>query len=289
MRRVTPALLLSVLLAGPAVGQEPALDRIEALLITGDYAGARAALERWWSEAGGRDASEAARVRATMLRARMAPDPGAAEKDYLAIALGHPTSPYAPQALLYLGQGLLATGDAARAAAYLRRLVDDYPGNPARSIGLLWLARAHRLDGAAGAACAIARQALRASDADLAALLRHEEEAACTSAGPHPAGTAARTAPADAPPAAPPPPAAGRFTVQSGAFRQVRGAEALAADLRRAGFDARLAHVPASPLLRVRVGRFLDAASARALAARIRAAGFEAMVVADADRERPNR
>ncbi len=282
MRCLIPALLALAVLAGRAHGQAAELDRVDALIAAGDYAGARTAIERWWRDGDDvRRAPAAARVRALMLRARLAPDPAAAERDYLAVALGHPTSPFAPEALLSLGQGFLATRDIVRAASYLRRLVDDYPASPHRPTGLLWLARARRLHGDTATACATTRHALESASADLATLLRREEAAVC----PHAAPAAADSSPAATPDSAPAEPA-GRFAVQAGAFRQPGGARALADRLRRAGHQPRVVLVPGSSLLRVRVGRLADAAAATALARRLGAAGFAAVVVRDADRER---
>ncbi|HEX7118447.1 MAG TPA: SPOR domain-containing protein [Longimicrobiales bacterium] len=287
MRRLIPALLGLFLLAAPALAQDPDLDRVETLIRSGDYAAARSAIDRWWQAVDdGRDVAPEARARAHLLRARLAPDPLTAERDYLAVALGHPTSPHAAPALLSLGQGLLAAGDISRAASYLQRLVDDYPGTPLRTVGLLWLVRARRLDGATASACTLARNGLAAAEGDLATLLRREASAACP-----------RTAPDDDAPAAdgrsdakspddPAPAATGRFAVQSGAFRQARGAHDLADRLRRAGYEPRLVFVAGSSLLRVRVGRFPSAAAADSLADRLRAAGFPAVVVRNADRER---
>ncbi len=302
MGRLILCLLLLAALPHSARAQgESELDRIEALMGAGDYEGARTSLERWWAAA--QDASAGARAQALMLRARLASDPQAAERDYLALALGYPTSTYAPTALLRLGQGFLATGDRARATAYLQRLVDDYPGSPDRTIGLLWLARIHRMDGSAATACALARQGIQiASDDELVARFRDEETAACTRSvaeanEPRTARREAAPTQATEPGAAPPergtPGVAtseptGRFAVQAGAFRQAQGAQTLAANLRAAGYQPRVVRIPGSQLLRVRVGRLPDAASASALARRLVAAGFEATVVGDADKERPD-
>lgn len=265
-------LLLLLALADPAPAQQRTeVDRVETLVAAGEYADARALLERWWQRVSGGEHAEAAiRARALLLRARLAVEPRSAEQDYLAVVLGHPTTPQAAEALLALGQGLLATGDIARAVAYLERLVADYPASPQRGPGLVWLARARRANGNDSGACAATRRGLMdpAADSDLAPLLRIEEAASCRA-----------TAMAPAVPE--------RFTIQSGAFREHRGAAALAASLRKAGFEPRLVFLPGSPpLVRVRVGRFPAAAAAEEHARRLRAAGFTVLVVDDATRER---
>jgi tetratricopeptide (TPR) repeat protein len=296
---VTVAILgvvaLTVVLAPTAHAQENEVDRAEALVAAGDYAGARAALERWWqSPDGGDGAAPALRARALLLRARLATDPAVAEKDYLALAIGYPSAPEAPHALLALGQGLLATGDIPRAITYLERLVHDHPNSPLVPTGRLWLVRAHNLEGRRDAACEAARKgiAVAAGDTDLLALLRAEEAAACA---------AAANATAGATPAGTPAPqrddasrtgenaANARYAIQAGAFRQARGAEELAERLRRAGFEPRIVAVPGSDLRRVRVGRFADPAAAAELIRRLRAAGFTAIVVDDAGSERAPR
>ena len=287
------ALLLAgvVAAAAPAAAQPPSLDRAEALIAQGDYAAAREIVDRWWREepAANPDLVRAGRPRALLLRARLATDPAAAEQDYLALALGYPSAPETAVALLRLGQGLLASGQATRAVTYLERLAVDHPNSPDRAVALLWLARARRHAGRGDAACDAANQAaaIRGAGADLTALIRSEQVASCRRiADARPAGrqTATPTRPAAAQ-REPPRAGAAAFAAQAGAFREQRGAEALAAQLRRAGFEPRLVRLPGSSLVRVRVGRFTRAAEAEALVARLRAAGFTALVVRDAARE----
>lgn len=300
-------------LPGPVRAQVPTLDRIDSLITAGQYGDARSTLEQWWSAREAFEVPGSDRARALMLRARLAPDPDTAEPDYLAIVLGYPTSPQAPEALLRLGQGLLADGDAVRAVAYLQRLAADYPGRPERLTGLLWLARANAAARRFGTACQVARQGLQDSRdrPELTALLRAEETTACSvAAGDRDAGAAPAVATPAADPrarepaaeraAAPPPrpeprPAAppatttdrqGRFTVQSGAFRYRETADALVQRLRGRGYEPRLVLVPDNDLLRVRIGRFATSAEAVALVSVLRSSGFDAIVVADARQER---
>lgn len=303
------AIAAVAIIAAPAAAQDaqvPSLEAVDSLIAAGAYDDARANLGRWWSAREAFDVPGSDRARALVLRARLQPEPAAAEADYLAVILGYPTSDQAPEALLRLGQGLLATGQAARAAGYLRRLAADYPGRPQHTLGMLWLARAETAARNPRAACAAAREGL--ADAgpqpDLAAMLRLEEAASCAIGGPA-AGQAGQIAPARETPApaggSPPPPAratpeppasgvagepAGSWAVQTGAFRYRDGADALQARLEAAGYDARAVLVPNSTLLRIRVGRFATAGEAAALRDRLRAAGFDAVVVRDADRER---
>lgn len=299
MRAVATAVLAiaaSGVLPAEAVTQAPALARVQSLMAAGNYTDARTTLDEWWVTPQKADVPGSDMSLALVLRARLAPDPAAAEADYLAIALGYPTSDHAPEALLRLGQGLLATGDASRAAAYLERLVADYPGQPQRLTGLLWLARASSAARRPAAACRAARQGLQdARDPDLAAMLRVEADAACSSAtaAADPAAQAATPAAARPEPATPEPatPEAaesgtGDWAVQSGAFRQRATADALMARLRDAGYSPRLVRVPRSELLRVRVGRFTTSSAASAMVTRLQRSGFDAVVVRDAAQER---
>lgn len=297
---------LFALVASGVCAQVPSLPRVDSLLAAGEYDQARSDLERWWSAREEFDVPGSDRARALMLRARLAPDMETAEPDYLAVVLGYPTSEHAPDALLRLGQGLLAAGEPVRAADYLQRLTADYPGRPQRTVGLLWLARAGTAAGRSAAACSAAREGLRAAagDSDLVAMLHIEEAASCT-IGSADAGavTTPATARPDPPtagrpraaePAASPAPdrpagaeaADGGYAAQTGAFSQPGGARALAERLRAAGHEPRTVLVPASDLFRVRVGRFASTQEAARLVVRLRSQGFDAYVVGDVRQER---
>lgn len=314
--RLAAALGAILVASVPAAAQVPTLERVDTLVAAGDYEGARTDLERWWSARDQFVVPGSDMARALMLRAQLAPDPAAAEPDYLAVVLGYPASNQAPEALLRLGQGLLATGEAARSAAYLGRLVADYPGRPQRLTGLLWLARANAAARRPGPACTAARQGLEdARDPDLAAMLRAEVESSCAglaatgvpasaTGDPAPAGSPVAGAGVVQPSVSAPQRAApagsagsraadsrneartGDWAVQSGAFRYTEGAERLVERLREAGYSPRLVRVPRNDLLRVRLGRFTSRDQANALAARLRAGGFDAVAVSDAGQER---
>lgn len=292
------ALLIGSASAGLAQGTE--IDRAESLVAEGNYDEARSLLTKWWeSSSGGEKAPPEVRARALFLRARLASDPAAAQQDYLSVALGYPTTPQAPAALLHLGQTFLATGDIVRANAYLERLTIDYPNNPHRTMGLLWFARARHAAGRSADACSIARDGAIAAahDPDLVSLFRVEENTACRAAAartvtappPQPQRQAQANpspAPAGSTTAGTRPAATGRFAVQVGAFRDRRGAETLAGQLRKAGHEPRIVLIPGSNLWRVRVGRFQSSADAQAYARRVRAQGFTVALVNDAANER---
>lgn len=293
LRAIVPILALALAPRG-AAAQVPTLDRADSLVIAGDYDGARSILERWWSARDEFDVPGSDMARALMLRAQLAPDPETAEPDYLAVVIGYPTSPYAPQALLRLGQGLLADGDATRAAAYLERLVADYPGRPERLPALLWLARANNAARRPGPACSAARRGIQdARDPDMRAMLEVEAAASCAVG----ADAQQPEQPAERTPARPPtqrpqeePAAAqapsGNISVQAGAFRYRESADRLMEQLREAGHEPRLVRVPNSGLLRVRVGRFASDEEARLLIDRLHEQGFDAVLVRDVTDER---
>ena len=280
-------LCLALGLPATVSGQVPTLERVDSLVTAGHYDRARAVLDQWWSARDEFEVPGSDMARALMLRARLAPDLEAAEPDYLAVVLGYPTSDHAPEALLRLGQGLLNAGDATRAAAYLERLVADYPGKPQRTVGLLWLARANTAARRPAAACRAARQGIAsANDPDLRAMLQVEAGASCAvRTAPEPRAETPAPRPEPATPAASAAPARGPYAVQTGAFRYESSAEALMARLQEAGHSPRLVRMPGSELLRVRVGRFRTVEEARRLEAEIRDDGFDAVLVSDADEE----
>jgi tetratricopeptide (TPR) repeat protein len=282
--RWTLALVVALATATGGHAQVPTLDRVDSLVAAGDYAVARSTLERWFSARDEFDVPGSDRARALMLRGQLAPDPETAEPHYLSVVLGYPTSEHAPEALLRLGQGLLAAGEASRAAAYLQRLVSDYPGRSQRTPALLWLARANSAAGRHGAACSAAREGLRdGRDPDLGSMLQIEAGAACGIAADgdasSPGSTPARSAGTGQDPV-------GSFAAQTGAFRQEESARGLMERLQAADFEPRLTLVPGSDLMRVRIGRFTDRGAAARLVDRLKSRGFDALVVTDADRER---
>jgi cell division protein FtsN len=196
--------------AGSATGhaQDTALDRVQNLINTGRFTEARNTLEQWERGAGDArsSATTADRARALFLRGVLSTDPKDAEDAFVGVVLSYPSSAVAPAALLRLGQGLLAAGDARRAVAYLERLRSDYPGARERETGWLWLARAQHASGAATAACATAREGFAAaSTANMRTLLELERDNVCAADGQ--ARAATPTVPAPARDAAATPPA----------------------------------------------------------------------------------
>lgn len=229
------------------------LDELEAAIDAGRTAGVRADLDSWLAGADGAPPAEVGRAR--YLRARLISHADSAREELLAIALER-RSPYGARAWIRLAQLDMARGEPARAVEALERLRADYPGHPVVPESWFWTARALETGGRLEAACDVFdRAVLEARSADDTALV---ERAVSASRGCTPGGL--------------------RFTLQLGAFSRRSAADALAAEVRRAGFDARV--VTDEGLDKVRVGRFATAESARGLERKLRAAGFSVAVVA---------
>src|SRR5690606_15481780 len=242
-----------------------------------------------WNQAnppGRRGASSEERARAKLLEGRLTPDVSEAESAYMSVVLSYPRTPAASEALLRLGQVLVAvamadndTVTARRAVDYLDRLVSEYPGSEHPTLGMLWLARAHQLAGDLPSACTVTRDALRAGVADpvMNGLLETEQSTLCSAVADSDVRPstppAQRTTPPPARQQTERPPArqqaerppderrdAGaelqRFAVQAAALRDRNGADNLAERLRRAGFEPRVVRVEGSSLYRVRLGRY---------------------------------
>ena len=299
--------LLVLISATPLRAQESLLNRADSLLIAGQYEQARAALADW-DRANPASASTepAQRSRAIYLTARLTIDAARAQNHYLTVALSYPTSREAPDALLRVGQSFLATGDAPRAVGYLERLINDYPTASVRPLGFLWLTRAQIAAGKASSACATATAALKpgtSNTGEVATLIATEQRSACANA-PADSQQAPPVRPTPSPSAQPPAtersqPAPdrrtadnssdGRYAIQIAAFRELRSANAIAAQLRRKGHDSRVVFVEGSSLARVRIGRFRTRADALNAVRRLKAENVDGIVVEDATRERSSR
>jgi cell division septation protein DedD len=326
MKTITILFSFLLLVAGAAAGHaQDSLDRVQDLINTGRFTEARNTLEQWERSFNDPRSGAAAgdRARALYLRGVLSSEPKDAEDAFVAVVLSYPSSAVAPAALLRLGQGLLAGGEARRAVAYLERLRSDYPGARERETGWLWLARAQLAAGATTSACATAREGVNAATtANMRTLMELERDNACSPttgqmpATPAPPTRAQATPPTAPPTAAPPtratatppaatppaatpptratatPPAASAvragvaFAVQTAAFRERSSAVAAATQLRALGFVPRVVTVEGSPLYRVRSGNFATHAAANDAAERIRAAGLTAIVVNDVHLER---
>lgn len=264
------ALLLAPAGARLAAQEPPTLDRVEELARLGRVPEARALVGEWWRTAGPK-ASRRDVQRGLWLRGQLTSDAAQAALDFNRLVVEYPGGPWSDMALLRLAQAAFAAGDSAGAAAGVERLLREYPASPVRSEAEAWLVTAGP----------VPRPDSAAAPADTAAV----GGAAAVAGGAQPADT---TAPSPAPAQDTLAPAGtGEFTVQLGAFSTVARAQALLAQLSDAGFEARLARVPGSDLVRVRVGRFDAVEGAEAILWRIRDRGFTATVARDAHREEP--
>lgn len=301
---LTIATLVLFLIITPSriQAQDVTLEDVEWLLEIGDYSQARAAIHEWWESETVEDASVQTRARALLLRARLTTDLDEAERDYLNLVLAHPNTPEVPEALLRLGQGLLARGDSGRAVGYLHRLVTDYPRSIQRPIAMLWLARARRAEERYEDACRIAREGVdhAREDPALLGMIRAEEQRACDSVELDRAKTDPEVTERTEPTEAAEPKATkredtaetkrareGPYSAQVGAFRGPSRAEELVQKLQEAGYDARTATLPGDDLIRVRVGQFTQRNAARSIVDQLKSDGYEALIVTDAARENP--
>jgi hypothetical protein len=251
------------LLPAAASAQRATLDQVDSLANAGQVAEARAALELWRK-------SNALDARATFLSARLSLRAEDAEDAYLSVALSHPTSPYAAESLLRLGQARLTAGDHKQAAFYLRRVVSDYPRSEHHEAAQQWLQR------------------ITPSQLSAAAAPNASTPAPVNRQQPMPKPRDVQ--PSDTRPSIPlntqVPAAAARIAVQVAAFRELAGARSVAAQLRRAGIaDVRLVTVPDNALIRVRVGKFESSAAAATTISKIKAGGLSAVIVSDVQRE----
>lgn len=297
----------ALLLGAPAAAQDATLARVDTLIAATRLTEARSTLDRWLASPAGRERAGDVAAHALLLRGQLTTAADSALPLYLELALNHPASRFAPEALLRLGQGYLALGETERAEGYLHRLGRDYPTWTQRPTALLWLARAQFARRRTTDACATLARALEntALASDARALLEDEQTRCATAAAtPEPVASAGRTAPgtsttsrANAAPATPTPgrnnaapgttnAGTGNVTVQIGAFRDAAAAQALARRLRDRGIDARVVHVGTGTLNMVRAGRFARSADAAELLRRVRAIVPDAVITTDAGRER---
>lgn len=274
---------LCAIAAGPAAAQtpDPTLARIDTLVANSRFTEARTTLDRWLASPAGKAREGDVAAHALLLSGRLTAAADSALPIFLELALNHPSSRHAPEALLRLGQGYHALAQHDRAEGYLQRLVRDYPAANERATGLLWLARTQHARRRHTEACRTATQALAVpgADDDLRGLLELER-ARCTRVA---APTATR-------PAAPAPKSAtttsaGRFTIQVAAFRDLASARSLVARLRTRDIDARIVRIGSGSLINVRVGRYIISKDATDTLRRVRTIAPDATIASDVERE----
>jgi tetratricopeptide (TPR) repeat protein len=229
------------------------LDRIEAAIDAGSFAGIRAELDRMI--ASGDEGSPEDLGRARFLRGRLMTDADSARTEFLAVALEGRSS-YGARAWLRLAQLDLARGQMGRAVEDLERLRADYPRSGSTAASWYWSGRALESSGELEEACSAFDRALSEASAAGDALIggsASDRRRTCGSGGL-------------------------RFTLQIGAFSGESAAESLATTARALGFSTRV--ILEDDLRKVRVGLFGSADAARLLEGRLRADGFTVAIVA---------
>ena len=198
---------------------------------------------------------------------------------YQRIAVEYATSAWADDALLRLAMQDYAEANPSGTVKNVERIRSDYPTSPLMAYAAYWGARAYFDLKKPADACRWLNEGL-AQVGDNVELQNQLSfyHGRCTNVAQTAESTKTDTgttkpkspAPATAKPESPAPATAGAgFTVQVGAVKTKSAADKLAADLRAAGFEARV--VQTDFLYRVRVGHFAQRADAEKLAAKIKA------------------
>lgn len=271
--------------AAPAAAQltDPTLARIDTLVATSRFTEARTTLDRWLAGPAGKAREGDVAAHALLLSGRLTTAADSALPIFLELALNHPSSRHAPEALLRLGQGYHALAQHERAEGYLQRLVRDYPSANERATGMLWLARSQHARRRTADACRTAAQALAlpAADRELRALLELERarcsQAATPAAAPAATGASTKSTTSTS---------AGRFTIQVAAFRDLAFARSLVGRLRARDIDARIVRIGSGSLINVRVGRYIISKDATDMLRRVRTIAPDATIASDVERER---
>ncbi|HEY0809085.1 MAG TPA: SPOR domain-containing protein [Longimicrobiales bacterium] len=195
--RVIALSLLPTTRAAQDAPARPPLDEAEWDLARGEFPAARAMLQRWR-----RENPRASRVnqeqlaRYYLLSGRLTTNADSAEDNYLTVAVNHPTSRYASEALLRLAQARYARGDTTQAVTYLRRLINDYPSTDFRTMGAVWLVRIESTRGGSNVLmCDLLRSVDRGTNPEVIENLKLEADRVCSARS-----VASRAAPSTPPP-----------------------------------------------------------------------------------------
>ncbi|HET8773686.1 MAG TPA: SPOR domain-containing protein [Thermoanaerobaculia bacterium] len=254
-------------------GVDSALIRIERLVVAGDRSSARVLTD---SLIGALPPDSPRLADALYWRAQSAMSAADAERDYLRIALEHPFTARAPEALLALAQLEFARGDRNAARRRFDRVLRDYPTGKHLARASLWSGRLaiEDRDYASGCATLNSARSLVASDQ---VELRNQFDYFLAQCERAPTAADTASTPATTEPASTPGATAVQFTVQVAAYTVRRDATATATRLKERGFDVRVVGDRAP--FRVRVGRYPTRAAAMAALSRMRAARVDGMVV----------
>ena len=283
MKAVVFGLCAALLLQPQAVvaqdSVDSALTRIERLVVAGDRSSARVLTDSLI----GVLAPDSPRLAdALYWRAQSATSAADAERDYLRIALEHPFTTRAPEALLALAQLEFARGDRNAARRRFDRVLRDYPSGKHVARASLWSGRLAIEDRDYATGCATLNSARSLVGSDQIEL-RNQFDYFISQCERAPVSADTMATPDPAPAAG----AAGvQFSIQVAAYTVRRDATATATRLKERGFDSRVVGERAP--FRVRVGRYPTRALAMSALARMRAARVDGIVV-EAEAQPPAR
>jgi hypothetical protein len=270
------ALLVGFASAGPLLGQDGALARVEELTSDGRFASAREELAAWFD--GSWDASSRQdRQRAIWLRGRLTVDAGMAERDYRRLVVEYHGGPFSDEALLRLAQLAWARSDSESALRHLRMLARDYPESEHRAEALELTARL-------GSGGATVDAGVTSPGAPAPA---HAPQGSAPQPSPSPSGAAPPVTGGPGSGAVPVTSDGMPFTIELGAFSTEPPAQAIAAAAIAAGVEVRVVGLPGSDLMHVRTGAFFSQMEAQARALALRLQGLPAAVTADREEEEP--
>jgi len=193
---------------------------------------------------------------------------------YQRIAVEYATSAWADDALLRLAMQDYAEANPSGTVKNVERIRSDYPTSPLMAYAAYWGARAYFDLKKPADACRWLNEGL-AQVGDNVELQNQLSfyHGRCTNVAQAAESLKSDTGTTRPKPTAPAPakaaPVQAGFSVQVGAVKTKSAADKLAADLRAAGFEARV--VQSDFLYRVRVGHFAQRADAEKLAAKIKA------------------
>lgn len=250
---------------------DSALTRVERLIVAGDRSSARFLTDSLVAAL----PPESPRLADVFYwRAQSAMRAADAERDYLRIAIEHPFTARAPDALLALGQLELSRGDRNSARRRFDSAVRDYPRGRHVVRASLWSGRLalEERDYTAGCATLNAARPLVGPDE---IEVRNQFDYYLSQCERAPVADTATTAPSRTEPA--PATEGVQFSIQVAAYTAKREATASAARLRERGFDVRVIGDRAP--YRVRIGRYPTRAAAMAALARLRDSRVDGIVV----------
>jgi cell division septation protein DedD len=183
--RTKPVLFGLALVVLPTVltaqdAPRPPLDEAEWHLARGEFPEARAIVQRWRRTNPSSRAEQDEQAHYYLLRGRLTTNADSAEDHYLTVAVNHPTSRYAAEALLRLGQARNARRDTSEAVTYLRRVITDYPPSDHRTMAAVWLVRIESARaGERALMCDLLRTMPKGTNPEVIANLKLETDRVC--------------------------------------------------------------------------------------------------------------